>query len=460
MRRTARGPAAAIAAALLSSWLLLAPPAATAETTLFPLAGGTRAVDIATGPDGNLWFTWISYRSASGKGVGRISTGGEVSEYPLGGEPQWDIGGIVAGADGNLWFANPSAGSIGHVSPSGQIVEFPLPDAGARPTGITLGPDGVPWFTETAAARIGRIDPEGKVSELGLPPGSQPVDLATGPDGALWVAERESGQIARVETDGRVTHFSLPGEDWTPTSIVAGSDGGIWFGDESAPRIGRIGSDGEVRVFAVPGSGGTGELVTGPDGRIWYAQGAEIGWIDSNGGVGLPGCVRTGCDLPITALAIGPEGGLWFAGGTRIVEGGGGGGHLLLLGEPGIIGRYEPPTQVLIGPRATRLRGRFTKIGLWCDGGSTGSACKGSLSAYAWLRVRIGDGRRERRQVYLGERLYELAPGTGRRVALGISRRGRRAIRRQGGLEVVVETSIHGGQGDTRSLVLHPPRRR
>jgi virginiamycin B lyase len=451
---------AAIVAPLLLACFFLAPSPARAETTLFSLKSGTRAMDITTGPDGNLWFTWISYRSTPGKGVGRISTGGEVSEYPLAdGEYSGTMGEIVAGTDGNLWFTNTSAGRIGRATPSGEITEFPL-DPAARPSGITLGPDRAPWFTETAAGKVGRIDPGGQVSELGLSPGGQPVDLTTGPDGALWVAERGSHQVVRIETDGRVTGFPLPGGDWAPTAIVTGTDGGIWFGDESAPRIGRIGPDGAVQVFAVPGSEGTRELAAGLDGRIWYAQRTEIGWIDGKGGAGLPGCARPGCDLPITALTIGPEGGLWFGTATRIVEGGGGGGHLLLLGEPGIVGRYEPPTQVLIGSRATRLRGRFTTIGLWCDGGSTNSACKGGLSVYAWLRVRTRSGQRERRQVFLGERLYELAPGSGRRVALAISQRGRKAIRRQRGLEVVVETSIDGGQGDARSLVLHPSRRR
>lgn len=459
MRRAAKS-LGATAAALLSACLLLAPSVATAETTLFSLGSGTRAIDMATGPDGNLWFAWISFRGASGRGVGSISTTGQVTEYPLGGESQAEIGGIVAGADGNLWFANPAGGTIGRSSPSGEIVEFPLPDRGARPTGIALGPDGAPWFAETAAAKLGRIDAEGKVSEFPLLPGGEPVDLAAGPGGALWVAERASRQIVRIEADGRVTRFSPPGGDWVPTAIVAGSDGGVWFGDESAPRIGRIGPDGAVQVFPVPGSAGTTELTAGPDGRIWYAQGAEINWIDGDGAVGLPGCVRAGCDLPITALVIGPEGSLWFGAGNRIVEGGGGGGHLLLLGEPGIVGRYEPPTQVLIGRRATRLRGRFTTIGLWCDGGSAGSACRGGLSLYAWLRVRTGSEQRQRRQIFLGQRFYKLGPGSGRRVEIAISRRGRRAIQRQRGLEVVVEASVSGGQGDSRSLVLRPPRRR
>jgi virginiamycin B lyase len=49
--------------------------------------------------------------------------------------------------------------SIGRITTGGQISEFPLPQADSAPDGITTGPDGALWFTEVGSNgnRIGRI---------------------------------------------------------------------------------------------------------------------------------------------------------------------------------------------------------------------------------------------------------------------------------------------------------------
>ena len=46
---------------------------------------------------------------------------------------------------------------VGRISVTGNIIEFPLPTAGAVPTGITVGPDGAMWFTEFFGNNLGRI---------------------------------------------------------------------------------------------------------------------------------------------------------------------------------------------------------------------------------------------------------------------------------------------------------------
>ena len=118
-------------------WLLLATatlalagiarPAVAQTITEVPLSNtGSYPFGIATGPDGNLWFTEFIYRAA----IGRISTNGVITEFPL---PTRDANarGIAAGLDGNLWFS--AATSIWEQSPSsaitpaGVITEFRLP---------------------------------------------------------------------------------------------------------------------------------------------------------------------------------------------------------------------------------------------------------------------------------------------------------------------------------------------
>ena len=65
--------------------------------------------------------------------------------------------GIVAGPDGNLWFAENVGNKVGRTTVNGAIAEFPVPTTNSFPYEIATGSDGALWFTETYGNRIGRI---------------------------------------------------------------------------------------------------------------------------------------------------------------------------------------------------------------------------------------------------------------------------------------------------------------
>jgi virginiamycin B lyase len=117
---------------------------------------GAGANRITTGPDGNLWFT-----ESQRLFVDRITPGGLVTPFPiaesLGVGLDFSPMGITAGPDGALWFTR--ANLIGRITTDGAVSEYPLPTAGSRPGSITTGPDGALWFIEEAGNRIGRIIP-------------------------------------------------------------------------------------------------------------------------------------------------------------------------------------------------------------------------------------------------------------------------------------------------------------
>ena len=83
--------------------------------------------EIATGPDGNLWFTYINITFKRNV-IGKITPSGVVTEFFV------DIGsdnrpwGITAGSDGNMWFTAPgyvfSDGMIVRISPSGDVTKI------------------------------------------------------------------------------------------------------------------------------------------------------------------------------------------------------------------------------------------------------------------------------------------------------------------------------------------------
>ena len=81
-----------------------APAQSSARYTEFctPGQGGP----MVAGPDGALWFT------ETGRRIGRITTAGVVTEYPIAGQP---AAAIAAGPDGALWFAE-TGNRIGRLS--------------------------------------------------------------------------------------------------------------------------------------------------------------------------------------------------------------------------------------------------------------------------------------------------------------------------------------------------------
>src|SRR5207249_2781159 len=68
--------------------------------------------------------------------------------------------GIATGPDGNLWFTEEVIGGrIGRITPQGSVTEYLLPTKDSYARGITAGPDGRIWFMEHATDRIGALRP-------------------------------------------------------------------------------------------------------------------------------------------------------------------------------------------------------------------------------------------------------------------------------------------------------------
>src|SRR5256885_359339 len=76
--------------------------------------------------------------------------------------------GMITTFAGDLWFTLNQANAIGRMTTGGEVTSYPLPTPAAGPVGISAGPDGV-WFTELLASRAGRIGVDGSIEEFVLP---------------------------------------------------------------------------------------------------------------------------------------------------------------------------------------------------------------------------------------------------------------------------------------------------
>lgn len=272
---------------------------------------------IASGPDGNLWFT-ESHSPEDVSFVGNITTGGTINTFSTGFTRNPE--GIVAAPDGNLWFAEPGTNTIGNIVPTSTstVNHYTIPTSNSGSTTITVGQDGNLWFTESAANKIGVITTGGAFPhEYPIPAGVNAVGIAAAGSGyqigdiVTVVQAGASGgtfSVSAVDANGRVI-VSPPGlnlqsigtgysvstapsnttgghgtglqvnvasttNSFGPVAITLGPDGNVWFVAASgvANNIIEVSPTGQFTAYPVP-IGGSAEFITaGPDGNIWYTD--------------------------------------------------------------------------------------------------------------------------------------------------------------------------------------------
>ncbi len=99
-----------------------------------------------------------------------------------------------------------------------------------------------------------------------------------------------------------------------PDEIVTGPDGALWFANFGNNSIGRITTDGVITEYTDPSIGDPDEIVVGPDGALWFTNYGN----NSIGRITVAGVVSnytgTGIDKP-QGITVGPDGALWFTNG-------------------------------------------------------------------------------------------------------------------------------------------------
>ncbi len=271
---------------------------------------GTEPWSITSGPDGNLWFYEVG-----GSAIGRITTSGVVTEFPLPAKGSSSLGRfkwITTGPDGNLWFTENLRSKVGRITSAGVITEFDIP-SGKFSITITSGPDGNLWFTEaffSGPPGIGRITTSGVVTEFASI--AFPMSIAGGPDGNVWFTEID--RIGRITPAGTITEFPIPSVapgSYGENTITTGPDGNLWF--TMPGYIGRITPAGAITQFPAGFFSMPADITSGPDGNLWFTDtngAGRIGRITTSGVVtGFP--IVTAGSAP-AGLAFGPDGKLWF----------------------------------------------------------------------------------------------------------------------------------------------------
>ena len=313
------------------------------EFTMFDLGpAGEGANAIASGPDGNMWFT-----NNANNSIGRITPSGAVTYFAVPAtSASASTGGpglfaIAAGPDGNMWFTEFFANLVGKITPAGVITTYPVPTANAMPMGITAGPDGNIWFILDDASGIGRITPAGVITEFPIPtPGATGpaaitsdngclmcgFEITAGPLESVWFTIPAANRVGRITMAGVVTTMpvttaspaSTTGTNPSIGAITAGDDGNLWITQNSDGKITRLTTDGVATAFALPSATSQpSSIAPGPDGSLWIGNGTGNALIQFV----VPGVkstpVITEFTIPTagampTSVALGADGSVWF----------------------------------------------------------------------------------------------------------------------------------------------------
>lgn len=206
--------------------------------------------DMTLGPDGNVWGA-----ESNVKKLGRITPDGAITEFPVtsGRQPEF----IAAGGDGNVWFAEsqslsngmPPTYFVARISTADDsIKEFPaLTGQGRINGGMVTGADGNLWVLwagggGTSPNKIIRVNTEGTATGFNLPASTDLNSLlgkpVLGPDGNVWFAY--ANNIARVTPAGTVTVYPVPTANARPLELAIGTDGNLWFSELEGKRIGQL----------------------------------------------------------------------------------------------------------------------------------------------------------------------------------------------------------------------------
>jgi len=193
---TAKPPAHAVGAVTVSVTNPNAKVGSLASGYKYLMASGTFSINyipitvpdvavtnVTAGPDGNLWFLTNGGESPGPDGLGKMTTSGTFTAYPL--TDPGLLRDIAPGPDGNVWYVRKNPDKIGRVTPSGVTTEFAV-GSGKALEGISPGPDGAVWVAESFVNLVGRITTTGTFNEFVV--NNEATGITLGPDVNHWLA--------------------------------------------------------------------------------------------------------------------------------------------------------------------------------------------------------------------------------------------------------------------------------
>ena len=293
---------------------------------------------MALAGDGNVWFSG----GFAPTRIGRITPAGIVS-YPVTGAaalPTFATGPLIAGPDGNIWFADPVgglgfSGAIGRVDvASGVAVEYDTPllmattqvNRSTMQTQSCTGAVCTPVATGTCVAGGATTC---QIVATGPTPVAACTASAANAGNAFTATTCATTTTPPTSASSCTAGTATAGNAFTNTTctgitpgaqayaLASGPGGRLWFTEYVANRIGRFDIATKVVTEFGPLMGPASAIVAGPDGNVWFVEDSSTGAAPVIGRITPAGSITeltAGLDAgqSIGALTTGSDGSLWF----------------------------------------------------------------------------------------------------------------------------------------------------
>jgi len=167
------------------------------------------------------------------------------------------------------------------------------------------------------------------IQTFAAPPAvSEPTNIALAPDDSVWISDGANNAAAHISATANAVEVPLTGGWQGLDKIVVDAGGTLWGGAEFLspglfPTVGvgglvKIGAGGAQTGFLLPSGGTVTALAIGPNGNVWYGEFAStstsLGEIDQTTVIDSNFTIQSFFNPPRPqALIAGPDGNLWYA---------------------------------------------------------------------------------------------------------------------------------------------------
>ena len=229
---------------------------------------------------------------------------------------------VLVGGAAAAWFVTrdsgvvPGADSVARLSSDGSTFDLAVAlQQGGLPQAVSADADHV-WVTDLSAQTVTQLGIDGKDRRIvGTPAG--PTDV-TAVGGDAWVTYGFSSDPARrvdvIRSTGGISPATLSVPDGT--TPLSSNEDAVWLTAQRSAEVVRTDTvTGATTTVQLPGDSGPVDVAAGPGLRTaWVAAGRRnaVYRVAVTSGATKVSAFSTGTATP-TAIAVGPDGGVWVA---------------------------------------------------------------------------------------------------------------------------------------------------
>ena len=217
--------------------------------TQFEVPDGSHPHNLIVDKAGFVWYA--GNRNAH---IGKLNpNSGEIKQYPMP-EAIKDPHTLIFDNEENIWFTAQHSNVIGHLNTkTGDVRYVAMTESGSRPYGIKLNSKGIPWSVLVGTNKIATVNPETMaLTEFDLPrKEARPRRLEITSNDNIWYVDYAKGYLGRYDPDEKsFKEWLTPaGHKSQPYATALDQNDVVWFAETGPYPNNLVGFDTNKESF-------------------------------------------------------------------------------------------------------------------------------------------------------------------------------------------------------------------